>query len=77
MVYDGPQICKLLNDKDFLLSMNEIEKDAWDTLAKMTKRLLGNAKAHNFLESVNNLMGKLHKLNINMSIRVHFPFSHL
>ena len=76
-VFDGPQIRKLMKDEHFPLSMNQIEKDACDAFVKVTKEFLGNTKEANYVEIVDNLMAKLHKLNINMSIKVHFLFNHL
>ena len=73
-IFDGPQIRKLMRDEPI---MNEIEKDAWGAFVKVPKESLGNTKAPNYVEIVDNLMDKLHKLSINMSIKVHFLFNHL
>ena len=77
MLYDGPQSSKLLGDKHFPLSMNEVEKDAWDAFVKMINRFLGNTKAYALVENVSKLIDNLHKLSINMSINVHFLLGHL
>ena len=64
-------------DENFPLSVTEVEKDAWDAFVKVIQNFLGNERAHNYIELVNDLLDKLHKLNINMSIKVHFLFNHL
>ena len=68
---------KLIKDKNFPLSMTEVEKDAWDAFVKVLQNFLGNERAHNYIELMNNLLDKLHKLHINMSIKVHFVVNHL
>ena len=76
-IFNGPQIRKLIKDVNFPLSMTEVGKDAWDAFVKVIQNFLGNERAHNYIELVNDLLDKLHKLNINMSIKVHFVFNHL
>jgi len=44
-VFDRPQIRKLINDKEFHLSMNEIEKKTWNAFVQVTERFLGNKKS--------------------------------
>ena len=76
-VFDGPQIRQLIRDDRFPLSMTQVEKDVWDAFVKVTENFLGNVKADNYVDLVNDLHDKLHKLGINMSIKVHFLFSHI
>ena len=57
--------------------MTPVEKDAWNAFVKVTENFLGNFRADNYVDLVNDLLDKLHKLGINMSIKVHFLFSHL
>lgn len=76
-IFDGPQIRKLIRDENFTQSMTPIERDAWESFVLVTKNFLGNTKANNYVYLVNDMLEKLEKLNINMSIKVHFLFSHL
>ena len=76
-VFDGPQIRTLMKNKSFVLSMNDTEKNACNAFVKVTKEFLGNKKSENYIEIVNNLMDKLQRLKINMSIKVHLLFNHL
>ena len=56
--------------------MTEVEKDAWVAFVKLTQHFLVIKGAHNYIQFINNLFDKLQKLNIKMSIKVHFLFSH-
>ena len=66
-----------MKDKSFVLLMNDTEKNACNAFVKVTKEFLGNKKSKNYIEIVNNLMDKLQRLKINMSIKVHLLFNHL
>ena len=57
--------------------MAKVEKDAWIAFVKLTQHFLVNKGAFNYIQLINNLLDKLQKLNIKMSIIVHFLFSHL
>lgn len=57
--------------------MAKVEKDAWLPFVKLTQHILVNKGALNYIQLINNLLDKLEKLNIRMSIIVHFLFSHL
>ena len=50
-VFDGPQIRKLIKVENFLLSMTEVEEDAWDAFAKVTQNFLGNKRANSYISS--------------------------
>ena len=56
--------------------MAKVEKDAWVAFVKPTQHFLVNKGAFNYIQLINNLLDKLQKLNIKMSIIVHFLFSH-
>ena len=57
--------------------MAKVEKDAWVAFVNPTQHFLVNKGAFNYIQLINNLLDKLQKLNIKMSIIVHFLFSHL
>lgn len=57
--------------------MAKVEKDAWVAFVKLTQHFLVNKGAFNYIQLINNLLDKLQKLNIKMSIFVHFLFNHL
>ena len=76
-VFDGPQIRKLLKDDQFLTSMNQLEANAWTSFVSVIKDFLGNHKAENYVELVDKMLENFKELNVNMSIKVHFLYSHL
>ena len=41
-IFDGPQIRKLINDKEFTNTMNILEKNAWLSFIDLIKNFLGN-----------------------------------
>ena len=56
------------------------QKDVWHgSLMKSEARhaTLGNMKSQNFSELVENLLQAFHNLQCNMSVKVHFLYSHL
>lgn len=76
-IFDGPQIRTLVNDKDFLNHMTEIEAEAWTSFVSVVKNFLGNHKAAHYSEIVNQMLMNFEKLGVNMSIKIHFLHSHL
>ena len=66
----------MINDEDFIDSLLEEEKDAW-TAFDVVHNFPGNRKAENYEEMVRRLLRSYHQLGCNMSIKIHFLFSHL
>ena len=76
-IFDGPQIRMLMKDSDFTSHMNRDELNAWVSFKDVVKNFLGNHKAHNYKQLVCKMLIAYGKLGVNMSIKVHFLFSHL
>ena len=76
-IFDGPQIRKLINDSTFYQSMSSVEQNAWFSFVAVVQNFLGNNKANNFKELVEQMLTSFSILGCNMSIKVHFLFSHL
>ena len=76
-IFDGPQIRRMINDSDFVLWMNEEEKEAWESFVDVVRNFLGSRKHDNYEEMVFRLIKSYKELGCNMSIKVHFLFSHL
>ena len=76
-IFDGPQIRMLMKDSDFTSHMNSNELTAWNSFKDVVKNFLGNHKAPNYRELVRKMLSAFGKLGANMSIKVHFLFSHL
>ena len=73
-IFDGPQIQQLIRDPEFENSMNEVE--AWKAFVLVVKNFLGNNKARNYAELVNNMLTAFRNLGYNMSVKMHYLFSH-
>ncbi|ESO07053.1 hypothetical protein HELRODRAFT_184669 [Helobdella robusta] len=76
-IFDGPQIRRLIRDPEFEKSMNKVEQEAWNAFVLVVKNFLGNNKARNYAELVNNMVTAFKKLGCNMSIKLHYLFSHM
>lgn len=76
-VFDGPQIRKLVKDENFIETMTELQKNAWMAFKDLIKNFLGNTRAQNYTEIVQQLLKTFKILGCNMSIKVHFLHSHL
>ena len=63
----------LSNEKKKAGAFNNV----WHAFTKVTQNFLANKRSHNYIQLVNDLLDKLYKLNINMSIKVYFSFSYL
>ena len=76
-VFDGTQIKKVINCKNFSSSMTEVEKRAWNAFVAVVKGFLGNIKAANYKDLMETLLDSFHALDCNISIKVHFLKSQL
>lgn len=57
--------------------MTTIEKNARNSFKEVINNFLGNAKSENSETIVNSMLESYHTLGCNMSIKVHFLYSHL
>ena len=57
--------------------MNPLETDAWRCFVGVVQNFLGNRRAANFEEVVQNMLDAYERLGANMSIKVHFFHNHL
>ena len=76
-VFVGPQIRQLFKDQQFEAVLSDKEKAAWQPFEKFSNGFLGNFKAANFRELVLDLVDSYEQLECNMSLKMHFLFSHL
>ena len=49
----------------------------WNTFVPVVKNFLGNNKARNYAEPVANMLTAFKNLGCNMSIKMHYLFSHM
>jgi len=67
-IFDGPQIRQLINDPHFIASMNEIESCAWSSFVLVVKNFLGDKKADNYTQLVEDMLFHFNRLGCNMSV---------
>ena len=66
-----------MRDQALVQAVNDKEKAAWLSFVDVMKNFLGNKKAGNHEDLVNNMLSAFHDLGCKMSIKVHFLFGHL
>jgi hypothetical protein len=76
-VFIGPQIRQLFKDQQFEAVLSDKEKAAWQSFKKFSNGFLGNFKAANFRELVQDLVDSYEQLGCNMSLKMHFLYLHL
>jgi len=76
-IFIGPQIRDFIKDEYFDKLFLGDKKAAWDSFKLVVKGFLGNKRAQNYEELVNNLLQSYQKLGCNMSPKIHFLHSHL
>ena len=55
-IFDGPDIRNLMQDENFILSMDPLEADAWQGFVGVVQNFLGNRRAANFEEVAQNML---------------------
>lgn len=77
-IFDGPQIRKLMKDTtNFETCMNDVERLAWQSFVAVAQNFLGNHKADNYVELVEEMLVRFKDLGCNMSLKLHYLNSHL
>uniref|UniRef100_A0A8D8XHA7 Uncharacterized protein n=1 Tax=Cacopsylla melanoneura TaxID=428564 RepID=A0A8D8XHA7_9HEMI len=76
-IFVGPQIRDLLNDEKITVELNPLEKAAWGSFKEICANFLGNQRADNYRDIVENLLLNYKSLKCNMSLKINFLHSHL
>ena len=76
-MFMGPQIRQLMQDKQFDEDLNETERNAGLSFKRICKDYLGNHKAANYQDVVQDLLTSYKAMGCNMSLKIHFLESHL
>ena len=76
-IFDGPQIHKLMQDQTFTACMTVAEKAVWCSYVSVIREFLGNAKASNNRNIVDEMLQNFQAFCARMSIKLHDLFSHL
>jgi len=76
-IFIGPQMRELMQDRQFDEGLNETERNAWLSFKRICKDFLGNHKAANYQDVVQDLLTLYKAMGCNMSLKIHFLESHL
>ena len=76
-IFESPQIRQLIRDPEFENSMTKVKLEAWKAFVLLVKNFLGNNKARNYAELVNNMLTAFRNLGCNMSVKMNYLFSHM
>ena len=76
-MFIGTQIRQRFKDQQFEAVLSDKEKAAWQFFEKVSNGFLGNFNAGDFRELVQDLMDSYEHLGCNVSLNMHFLFSHL
>jgi len=76
-IFIGPQIRELMQDKQFAEDLNETERNAWLSFERICKDFIGNHKAANCQDVVQDLLTSHKAVGCNMSLKINFLESQL
>ena len=71
-VITGSEIRSVINDSSFPVSLNEMELEAWLSFVNVVKKFLGNHKAENHHQLVQNMLKSYERMGCRMSLKMHF-----
>jgi hypothetical protein len=70
-VFIGPDIRKQMFEEDFLLTMTEVEREAWIAFKSAVTKFLRNNKDPDCITIVANMLEKFKVLGCLMSLKIH------
>ncbi|GFS86240.1 uncharacterized protein TNCV_661111 [Trichonephila clavipes] len=76
-IFDGPQVRTFVKDSNFVKSITEVESKAWNLFVLVMSNFLGKNRSFDHVELVESMLSNLKELGCNMSIKIHFLYSHL
>jgi len=76
-IFTGPQIRKVISDKNFEKTLNAKERDAWTALQTVINNFLGNHKAPSYKSDISKMLSTYRLMGCNMSLKIHYMHSHL
>ena len=76
-IFIGLQIRELMQDKQFDEGLNETERNAGLPFKRIFKYFLGNQRASNYQDVVQDLLTSYKAMGCNTSLNIHFLESHL
>ena len=68
-IFDGQQIRKLMTDDFFTKTMNDVQREAWESFKDVTSKFLGNVKDPEYQTIVQRMLDWFKVLGCNMSLK--------
>lgn len=76
-ILNGPDIRRLMNDQRFEDSLSDLELVAWNCVKAVIENVLGIHRSDNWRIYVENMLDAFHKINVRMSLKIHFLHCHM
>ena len=76
-IFVGPQIKKIFASTEFSDKLNKIERTAWNFFKAVVDGFLGNNRAENYQELVQDLIEPYSAMGCRMSLKLHMLDAHL
>ena len=70
-IFLGPHFKQLLEERDISTKLNGTERRVWEAFENVCRNFLGNKKAENCSEILQELISSYSALGCNMSLKVH------
>lgn len=61
----------------FASKLSPIEKNAFDAIKEVSTNFLGNKRSENYRAKISEMLQAFHRMNVNMSLKIHFLADHL
>ena len=76
-IFVGPQVKRLMKSDSFSEKLSAVERRPWKSFASVVEGFLGNHKADNFKNIVEELVDAYEKMGCRMSLKLHVLHSHI
>ena len=76
-IFVGPQVKRLMKSDSFSEKISAVERRAWKSFVSVVEGFLGNRKADNFRNIVEELVDAYEKMGCRMSLKLHVLNSHI
>lgn len=76
-VFVGPQIRQIFANENFPSLLNHTQKASWNSFKAVVSGFLGNKKAENYAQLVEDMLKNFNAMGCRMSLKVHMLHAHL
>ena len=73
----GPEIRKLMQNKEFGARLNPLELAAWNAMKSVVVNFLGSQRHEKYLDIIDSMLKTYEQLGARMSLKMRFLHSHL